>query len=123
MDKIPEQKREKLLKQLDNYCGVSGENFDSKKCEKLIEETYKYSPEGKTKFDQGRQHFKTIEMQNIRQNQYNGGLLSDLAYRNKEDLNIETLQRKLQTLNTNDKNDERIEIENIIYLINTLKQK
>ena len=36
--------------------------------------------------------FKKIEMQNIRQNQYNGGLLCDLAYTKKENLDLMILE-------------------------------
>ena len=42
----------------------------------------------------------------------------DLAYRNKEDLNMEVLQKKLKICNIEGKNDEKIEIENTIYLVN-----
>ena len=58
IEKIKQAKKEQLLRQIDNYCWITWENFDYKKCEKLIREIIKIFPSEKEHFERAKEMFK-----------------------------------------------------------------
>ena len=57
-ERLKDEKYQKLLSKINDFCGITSGKFDRQKCDDFLEELFRHAPELKEKFEQEKEMLK-----------------------------------------------------------------